>query len=138
MKKFFLILICLILSFNSIIGQTVINSQYKPLSFDVMVMAAQAQAYQDEINKEEFDKYKDLAYKALDHGDKSQFITYSNYALSTGWYNAKIYYDRGKVFQSFGDYKNAKREFKKAKRKGYYQASQALEDLKRIKKSRKR
>jgi hypothetical protein len=50
----------------------------------------------------------------------------------------KFYYDRGKVFQSFGDYKNAKREFKKAKRKGYYQASQALEDLKRIKKSRKR
>lgn len=39
MKKFFLILICLILSFNSIIGQTVINSQYKPLSFDVMVMS---------------------------------------------------------------------------------------------------
>ena len=111
-------------------AQIVINSRFKPLSFEELMLSAQAEAARNAYNKQRFEEWQDKAYAALNRGDKNGFITYSNYALQTGWYNANLYYDRGKVFQSLGNYKYAKREYKKAKRKGYYLANYALQDLK--------
>ncbi len=100
-----------------------IESTYEPLPADLMAAAARGRA-------QRFRKYCDEAYEALNRGDKYGFITYTNYALSTDYYNAKMYYDRGKVFQELGDYKQAKKNFRKAKKYGYYQAEQALGELK--------
>lgn len=111
----------------------VIESSFRPFTFEEMKYAAMAQA----AKREKFDEYKDVAYNALKKGDKYTFITYTNYALSTGYYNAKMYYDRGKVFQELGNYKQAKKEYKKAKKKGYYQADVALQNLKNIQMKRK-
>lgn len=108
----------------------VIGSSYEPLSADVMMAAARAGANR-------FAEYSKKAYAALRKGDKAGFITYTNYALSTDFYNAKMYYDRGNVFRDLGDYKQAKKEYKKAKKHGYYQANQALDELKELTKKKR-
>lgn len=100
-------------------------------STDLMMAAARSRAIS-------FKEYSSKAYAALNNGDKYGFITYTNYALSTDFYNAQMYYDRGVVFKELGDYKNAKKEFKKAKKHGYYQANQALAELKELNKRKKR
>lgn len=133
MKKTLTILI-LIFTALTINAQFVINSKFRPLSYEELLLHAQATAARDAYNKARFEEYTDKAYDLLNHGNKQGFITYSNYALQTGWYNAKLYYDRGEVFLSFGDYKNAKKEYKKAKRKGYYLAESALQRLKVLRK----
>ena len=106
------------------------------VAYEELMLAAQAKAARDAYNQQRFEEYQDKAYAALNRGDRGEFITYSNYALQTGWYNAKLYYDRGKAFQYLNDYKSAKKEYKKAKKKGYYQAESALQELKLLRKRR--
>jgi tetratricopeptide (TPR) repeat protein len=108
----------------------VVESTYEPMSTDMMIAGARNRA-----NK--FKEYQDKAYAALNKGDKYGFITYTNYALSMDYYSAKMYYDRGKVFQDLGDYKQAKKNLKKARKYGYYQANQALAELKELTKKKK-
>lgn len=102
-----------------------VESSFEPLPSDLMMAAARSRA-------NSFNEYSKKAYEALNKGDKYGFITYTNYALSTGFYSAKMYYDRGNVFIDLRDYKQAKKEYKKAKKRGYYQANQALEVLKEL------
>lgn len=66
------------------------------------------------------------------------FLTYSNYALETGWYNSKLYFDRGVVYERLNDFKNAKKEYKKAKKRGYAYAASALDACKQHEKEYKR
>ena len=139
-KRFLrIILFFLFLTFATITSkaQIVINSQYKPYTFNEIMLQAKVQAARNAYNEKKFKEYSNEAYEAYNRGDKYGFITYTNYALETGWYNAKMYYDRGQVFQSLGDMKNAKREYKKAKKHGYYQAEIALNQLKNLKKKKK-
>lgn len=95
-----------------------------------MILSAKAEAYKQKVAEQRFEEYQDKAYECYNKQDYSGFITYSNYALSTGWYNSKLYYDRGVVFEHFHDYKKAKKEYKKAMRKGYYSAKNALKQCK--------
>lgn len=135
MKKALIVssLLCIALMMDAQ-NNIVISSKFRPLTYEQLVIEAQAKAARDAYNEQRFDEYKKKAYASLNKGDKYGFITYSNYALQTGWYNAQLYYDRGEVFQALGDYKNAKREYKKAKRKGYYLAETALQRLKALRK----
>lgn len=66
------------------------------------------------------------------------FLTYSDYALRTGWYTAQLYYDRGVVYERMKDFKKAKKEYKKAKKAGSPMAYQALLSCKRNEKEYKR
>lgn len=134
MRKNILFLL-LIIGWHSLDAQ--ILSRFQPLSYEEILLSAQAQAIDNAYRQRKFEEYQDEAYRALNRGDRSGFLTYSSYALNTGWYNAKLYYDRGQAFQYFGDYKNAKKEYKKAKKKGYYLANIALEELKKLKKRKK-
>ena len=59
------------------------------------MMAARANAYRQEVMKQRFEEYQDKAYDCYNKGDFNGFIFYSDYALNTGWYNSKLYYDRG-------------------------------------------
>lgn len=135
--KIFYILFLSILFVSQANAQVVINSKFKPFSYEELMLYAEAQAARSAYNEQKFKEYKEIAYDALNHGNKHGFITYSNYALQTGWYNAKLYYDRGEVFLSLGDYKQAKKEYKKVKRKGYYLAEEALQKFKFIRQGNK-
>lgn len=108
----------------------VITSQYKPLSLEELYLQAAAEVMRDKQREAQFDKYQDEAYKCYNRGDWYGFLTYSNYALKTGWYTDKLYYDRGVVYERLNDFKNAKKEYKKAKKHGYAYAEVALSNLK--------
>ena len=107
-----------------------INSTFQPLSMEELMMSARAEAYRQQIAQQRFEEYKDKAYTYLNKGDYQGFLYYSDYALSTGWYNNKMYYDRGVAFEKFHEYRKAKKEYKKAIKKGYYPAEHAYRQCK--------
>lgn len=116
-----------------------IDSQFKPQTFEEMwapfrIMAENQEriaehnrrkAEQERRMEQLFDEYQDKAYECYNKGEYSNFIYYSNKALNTGWYNEKLYYDRGIAFEKLHDYDNAKEEYKKAKEYGYQPAEEA-------------
>lgn len=111
-------------------GGIVINSKFRPLSYEQLEMHAQAEYARQMQNKEGFEYYKAEAYKRLQVLDYEGFIYYSDYALKYGWYNDKMYYDRGQAYEKLHKYRKAKKEYKKAIKVGYYPAIQALEKCK--------
>lgn len=108
----------------------VIDSKFKPLTQEQVEMHALAEYARQMQNKESFEFYQAEAYKRLQVLDYEGFIYYSDYALKYGWYNAKMYYDRGQAYEKLHKYGKAKREYKKAIKKGYYPATHALERCK--------
>lgn len=135
-----LLLLVLILTSTSQVGvsQIVIDSKFKPFSYEELMMQAQAQAAYNARMEQLFDKYQEEAYRCYNKQDWYGFLTYSNYALETGWYNSKLYYDRGVVYEHLNNFKQAKKEYKKAKKKGYAYAERALEACKQHEKEYKR
>jgi tetratricopeptide (TPR) repeat protein len=132
MKKFLLTLmatICVAFSYAQNTNH-VIESTFQPLSMEEMMMAARANAYRQQVMKERFEEYQDKAYNCYNKGDFNGFIYYSDYALNTGWYNSKLYYDRGAAFEKLHEYRKAKKEYKRALKKGYYPAQSALTQCK--------
>ena len=73
MKKF-LIMLALTLVATTGTAQLVINSQFKPLSYEELMLHAQAEAYRQQEMKERFDKYQDRAYDFYSRGDYKGFI----------------------------------------------------------------
>lgn len=116
MKKY-LIILALTLAATTGKAQQVINSQFKPLSYEELMLHAQAEAYRQQEMKERFGKYQDRAYDFYSLGDYKGLIYYSDYALKTGWYNSKLYYDRGVAFERLHEYGKARREYKRAIKK---------------------
>ena len=96
-------------------SQIVIDSKFKPLSYEELMMQAQAEAAYNAQMKQRFEQYQDEAYRRYNKQDWYGFLTYSNYALETGWYNSQLYYDRGVVYERLNNFKQAKKEYKKAK-----------------------
>lgn len=132
MKNRMLSLLFILLGSITANGQNyVIPSTYAPLSYDQIATNV---AYE----KSMFEEYYDEAYKYYNKGDMQGFIYYSDIALSYGWYSNKMYYDRGVAYERLHDYKHAKKNYKKAFKKGYYPARQALEACKAAEKTWKR
>lgn len=129
MKKFLIILVLTLVATTGT-AQLVINSQFKPLSYEELMLHAQSEAYRQQEKKEHFDKYQERAYGCYSWGDYKGFIYYSDYALKTGWYNSKLYYDRGVAFEHLHEYGKAKKEYKRAIKKGFYPAVSAYEQYK--------
>ncbi len=127
------LLICSFSIFASVLNAQnyVINSYFTPMSTEMMISRARYQLNQ-------FNEYRDLAYEALANGYKYLFIKYTDEALSTDYYIPQMYYDRGVVFQELGDYKQAKKNYKKAIKVGYYKAEKALAELKEQRKMNKK
>ena len=137
--------IILMISALQISQAQVVTPVQKSISFDEMLQPyLMAQANAERIAKArqereaQYNNYINKAYKALNRGNRNDFITYTNYALNTGFYNAQVYYDRGSVFQAMEDYAKAKKEYKIAKKLGYYQAERALVILKSIRKAKRK
>ena len=76
-----------------------------------------------------FNHYSNLAYDALNRNQLALFLRYSDYALQTGNSSARLYYDRGYVYETLGDYTTAQKEYKKAERMGYAPARYTLREL---------
>lgn len=108
-----------------------VNSQFEPMSMDEAMMYARAKAIREQRMEQLFDEYKTKAYNCYNRSDYNGFIYYSNLALNTGWYNNKLYYDRGVVYERFHEYRLAKKEYKKAIDTGYYLAESAYWECKR-------
>ncbi len=108
----------------------VINSRFRPLSYEELYVSAMMKAEYERQQKERFEYYKQKAYEYYNRQYWYSFLTYSKYALDCGWYTAKLYYDRGVAYEKICDFKHAKKEYKKAKKKGYVYAEAALQSLK--------
>lgn len=138
MKRLLIILLLTMGISNVCSSQIVINSHFKPLSYEELYISAMAEAEYNRQQKERFERYQEKAYECYNRHDWNGFLTYSNYALDCGWYNAKLYYDRGVVYEMLYDFKHAKKEYKRAKKKGYAYAEGALRFLKIKEKEYKR
>lgn len=139
MNKKILLFLILVMSISNVCSsQIVINSRFKPLSYEELYLSAMAEAAYKRQQKERFEQYQQQAYDCYNRQDWNGFLIYSNYALDCGWYNAKLYYDRGVVYEKLCDFKHAKKEYKKAKKKGYAYAEGALQSLKITEKEYKR
>lgn len=120
-------LFVLLVSLGSMGYAQTINAKFKPLSFDELLIQAKAEAAYKAQQKENFQRYCDTAYKYWKNKDYEGFIYYSDFALGTGFSSNSLYYDRGRAYEYLRNYKKAKKEYKKAKRNGYYPAVSALE-----------
>lgn len=125
MKKTLLFIVFVCLPF---VGQAqVITSQFQPLSVNQIIMKVQLEAYEQQRKQQLFRDYRDHAYECSKKGDTYGFLMYSGAALGTGYYNNQLYYDRGVAFESIHNYRQAKKEYKQAIKKGHSSASYAYE-----------
>lgn len=131
MKKILFVFLIFVSSLCRAQSGYVIEETYEPISTDLMMMSARA-------NSNRYQRYKEEAYDCYSKKDYYNFIYYSNLALKTGFYNAKLYFDRGVAYEKLYDYSKAKKEYKKALKKGYYQAQAALDNLKIKQKTKKK
>ena len=60
-----------------------------------------------------------------------------NSALNTGYYNGKLYFFRGYAYESLGYCKNAKKDYKLAKKNGVFEANAALDRVKQKMKAKR-
>ena len=130
-RKMFALFLCVMMySFSyAQVKNLRLPAKFEPFTYEELIIMAQIEAQK----RAQFEENQDLAYEAINRGNWYGFIYYSNRALSTGYYNSKMYYYRGVCFEKMDRYKDAKKEYRKAKRKGYYGAKEALSNLKKKK-----
>ena len=83
-----------------------------------------------------FEHYTSQAIDAFRNSQWSSVIYFANQALDTSYYNGDIYYLRGYANEQLGDLRQAKKDYRKGKKYGCYQATAALQSLKARKKRR--
>ena len=83
-----------------------------------------------------FEHFGDLAYDAYLNNKWVDVINNVNSALSTGYYNGKLYYFRGFAYESLGYYQYAKKDYKVAKKNDVFEANAALERIKQKRKAK--
>lgn len=128
----FPILLLFAVSINCNGQSLVITSKYKAPSLDEMLLHAKIELIKEQC----YNEWTEIAYDALEEGDRRTFLAYALRALTTDWYSAKLYYDIGDTYEYYGDLKNAKKYYRKAKRKGHSKAKTALERVKQKYKNR--
>ena len=100
--------------------------------YDDALMEMQLRAARETAARRQqaFEHYGDQAYDAYLNKRWSDVINNVNSALSTGYYNGKLYFFRAFAYESLGYYKNAKKDYKVAKKHGVFEANAALERIK--------
>ena len=98
--------------------------------YDTQVMDMTLRAYAETAARRSalFEQYSKLAAEAYNERNWYDAIKYANSALSL-FENGQQYYIRGYGYESLGYLKEAKKDYKRAKRLGYYDAAQALESV---------
>ena len=110
------------------------DSQTMSMALQHAEMAARIRARKEAM----WEQYSDLAYENYNNRQWNRVISSVNLALETGFYNSDVYYMRGYAYEQLGYFKLAKKDYRKAKKYGNYQAESALDALKeRMKKLKK-
>ena len=110
------------------------DSQTMNMALQHAEIAARVRARKEAM----WEQYSDLAYENYNDRQWNRVISSVNLALETGFYNSDMYYMRGYAYEQLGYYKLAKKDYRKAKKYGNYQAESALDALKeRMKKLKK-
>lgn len=99
-------------------------------SYGDIASAAKLAAEADYRRKQYYEYHAAEAYDSYRKGDYYNCIHSSSEALETGYYSADLYYIRGVSFEHLGNYKQAKKCYRKARKKGSISARSALRALK--------
>ena len=110
-------------------GETGIQYPTRDL-YDTRVMDMTLRAYAETAARRSayFEQYAELAAKAYNERNWYDAIKYADSALSL-FENGQQYYIRGYGYESLGYLKEARKDYKRAKKLDYYDAIQALESL---------
>ena len=103
----------------------------------LMEMALRAAWETAPRRQQAFEHFGDLAYDAYCNKKWVDVINNVNSALNTGYYNGKLYVFRAFAYESLGYYKNAKKDYKVAKKHGVFEANAALERIKQKMKAKR-
>ena len=103
---------------------------YDTQTMNMALAHAQMAARVEAQRKELFSIYANKAVEAYNNSQWVVAINCVNSALETTYYNGDVYYIRGYAYEKLGYYRDAKRDYKKAKKYGYADAASALELLK--------
>lgn len=95
----------------------------------VMNMYLSALAQTHSRRQQQYEELTDQAIEAFNKGQWNYTISYVNQALRTGFYCGTLYYIRGFAYESLGDFKSAKKDYKTGKKYDSVEAAQALEQL---------
>lgn len=110
------------------------DSQTMNMALQHAEMAARIRARKEAM----WEQYSDLAYESYNNRQWNRVISYVDLALDTGFYNSDMYYIRGYAYEQLGEFRLAKKNYRKAKKYGNYRAELALDELKeKIKKKKK-
>lgn len=112
------------------INAPIINT-YVPMSREEIMLRATAEVWRQRQIREKFDRYFRAAYDCLKKRQIDCFINYANAALSTGYYNIQLYYNLGISYCLLGQVRKGKKYLKKASKKGFIEAEQALSVIKK-------
>lgn len=95
----------------------------------VMNMYARALAETAARREEIFEGYQELALQAFEEKRWYKVIDYVDAALRSQYYNGQVYYLRGSAYEALGNWKQAKKDYRKGSKNGYYLAKIALNSL---------
>lgn len=103
---------------------------YDTQTMSMALAHAQMAARVEAQRKELFSIYANKAVEAYNNSQWVLAINCVNTALETTYYNADVYYIRGVAYEKLGYFRDAKRDYRKAKKYGNEYAESALESLK--------
>ncbi len=110
------------------------DSQTMSMALQHAEMAARIRARKEAL----WEQYSDLAYEAYNNRQWHSVLNYVYQALETGFYNSDMYYIRGYAYEQLGEFRLAKKNYRKAKKYGNYRAELALDELKEKMKKKKK
>ena len=135
MKKKVTMVICLCLMTLSVKAQFQYDRALPLPTVDlydtgVMNMYFSALAQTAARRQQQYEELSDQAIEAFNKGQWNYAISYVNQAFRTGYYCGMLYYVRGFAYESLGDFRSAKKDYKAGKKYNSVEAAQALELLK--------
>lgn len=104
---------------------------------NMMNMYAWSYAQTYHARKQNYEYYVGKAFDAAKNEQWPYVITLVSNALNTGFWNADLYWLRGIAYENCGYLKDAKKDYKRSKRKGSSYAASSLARLKEKMKKQK-
>lgn len=107
-----------------------VRDLYDPQVMSMALAHAEMAARVEAKRQEMFEIYANKAIEAYNNDQWRDAVYYANGAFETTYYNADLYFVRGNAYEHLGDFRQAKKDYKKAKKYGNSDAAYALEALK--------
>lgn len=108
----------------------IINT-YVPMTREYMILKAATMALEKKQNKENFEKYTNIAYSYLKKNQIAYFVSYAQAALETDYYNSQLYYNLGIAYYLLNEKRKGKKFLKRALKNNFPEAHRALYAIKK-------